>query len=478
MSHAGRTGAAYKWLKSGVAETSTYSSAPFPQVVLLPPLLRQVYISMALQPTRSQLRVLFGAHRFVHDPDTVVLDANLEAEPWSHTHLSDSSLQSPVITPLQSSFHHNRVNLRQGAGFLWSLLTFVMRRLYHLARAVVLFAIFVGACMLVCATKGSSSGMCNLTWVLPKLSNYESLHFVAPSMRNLWNVTNIPSLHSLTTPWHLPSIHTIDNWHLLPGINSLLSNTLLSNASLHALNDPHATTTQVFTPADLPSSVDFIPFDANVSVDPTTSPISAFEPEKTLNISPINSSIVHEGTSPTLRLRFDAKLYATLLGKPMRTPDMVLSDDTRPRSCWPMTGPTGHITLRLHNPTKVHNVTLTHGTAFSTTAPHMVLLWAILHDSTISATESSASGTDGLVAQHRDLLSQQLSSITSGSSFLYPAGQLLYDARAESRTQTFSLYPDFLSLNVAPNALVIQVLNNWGNPECTCVYHIGVYGAE
>ncbi|KAI0074530.1 hypothetical protein K474DRAFT_1520745 [Panus rudis PR-1116 ss-1] len=87
---------------------------------------------------------------------------------------------------------------------------------------------------------------------------------------------------------------------------------------------------------------------------------------KALNTIPMNMSVVHEGTSPTLRPRFDADVIARLLGTPRRTPEAVLSRDTRPGTCWPMLGSAGHITLRLRSPNTDNSSSLLHSGEIAT----------------------------------------------------------------------------------------------------------------
>ncbi|KAI0071506.1 hypothetical protein K474DRAFT_1679382 [Panus rudis PR-1116 ss-1] len=216
-----------------------------------------------------------------------------------------------------------------------------------------------------------------------------------------------------------------------------------------------------------------IPF-ALISSFPNSSAGLDSENSINLNITQIPVSVLHEGTSDTSHPRFDIKLILRLMGKIIPSPDMVLKCDLQPGSWWPMRGSSGHITLQFQAPAMVHSVTLSHGVHLSKTAPNLVLLWAVIRDNHNSTAGPHGSNTSQLVEQDASL-ADRLRPILDDGYILYPAGEIQYDTRSTSRTQPFSLYPSFLNLDLPTSALVIQIINNWGNQHFTCIYHIGVY---
>lgn len=118
-----------------------------------------------------------------------------------------------------------------------------------------------------------------------------------------------------------------------------------------------------------------------------------------------------------------------------------------PGKCWPMHGTSGSLTVTLSNSIRPTSVTIEHIPSENSTAPKRfrVLGWTIHCD----------------VNEPLRIHSKEV---------------LMYDIHAPEPVQTFEL--DWGWMVDTTNTVTLEVLDNWGNTEFTCMYGFGVHGKK
>jgi SUN domain-containing protein 1/2 len=169
-------------------------------------------------------------------------------------------------------------------------------------------------------------------------------------------------------------------------------------------------------------------------------------------------------------------------------PDTIIKKNTLPGSCWPMSGNSGQITLRLAYPLIVSSVTLEHVSSLlvpkgeRNSAPKKVRI--IGYPSCEKGDDCAAMGfdaRDGIeLAQLEfdvDGPSIQTFETTAAVGALPPkksvdSGSIGDDSGSCSATAASCSAPQPAEIS----GITVQVLANWGNPEYTCLYRFRVHG--
>lgn len=138
------------------------------------------------------------------------------------------------------------------------------------------------------------------------------------------------------------------------------------------------------------------------------------------------------------------------LGPSSNPPDMVLNPDTHVGNCWPMKGSQGSLAIFLSEPIFVQGVTVEHAgkelLVNGTSAPKDIIIY-------------------GLLNYKRGLFRDTFEKIR--------LGEARYDIHSNYTIQTS--YLEMLRVSMF-EAVLIQIEDNWGNPDYTCLYRVRIHG--
>ncbi|KAF1511387.1 SUN domain-containing protein 3, partial [Eudyptula minor] len=158
------------------------------------------------------------------------------------------------------------------------------------------------------------------------------------------------------------------------------------------------------------------------------------------------AAVIRSRTSPSFRnTKGKVFLYSLPVLDYVRSPDLLLEPENHPGNCWPFPGSQGHVFIKLSVPIIPRAVTMDHVSG------------ATFHRESISRAPKDFA-VYGMKEEHEEQ-----------GTFL---GQFTFLA-ALNPTQTFQLKEE---LSGFVNYLRLQVLSNWGHPDCTCLYRFRVHG--
>jgi len=181
------------------------------------------------------------------------------------------------------------------------------------------------------------------------------------------------------------------------------------------------------------------------------------------------------------------------------SPEQILFANTNPGSCWPMAGRHGQVTIRLPYPVEVDAITIDHVSSLlispdgsRDSAPKNI---RIMGYPPCEANECNGMGfdmSDGIelksVEYDLDGKTIQTFSLLENQQHLEEEEEGTPSMEDEeiggscsTETASCSAPPMDLNLNEAPTAEVVsgislQILDNWGNEDFTCVYRVRVHG--
>ncbi|KZS99573.1 uncharacterized protein LAESUDRAFT_765389 [Laetiporus sulphureus 93-53] len=188
-----------------------------------------------------------------------------------------------------------------------------------------------------------------------------------------------------------------------------------------------------------------------------------------------NIQVVDSLTSETYRIpeRLDVGLFQWILGLKVARPNpaaVVLRNALRFGECWPMDGPSGHLGLQLVQAMHIAKIIVRHVPLEMAedirTAPRMAILWGLSEEITVLPTEHPSRAT------HISTLPARLS-LANGTQML-PLAFINYDIHSSSYTQTFDT--DVRYQHKTFKLVVLEILDNWGVEDLTCLYRIHLVG--
>lgn len=153
-------------------------------------------------------------------------------------------------------------------------------------------------------------------------------------------------------------------------------------------------------------------------------------------------------------------------------PSVVMEKTFELGECWEFTGPSGHIGISFSGPIEIANVTIhqAHGIVSAkehARVPRDLVLWGQVD---ISANITNLSLENRTMD---DFLRTGIRGSRSGT--LWRLAEMQY--AQVSKAQTFKLSQAAENVDASFEAIIVEVLSNWGAPT-TCLYHISVHGVE
>jgi hypothetical protein len=147
-------------------------------------------------------------------------------------------------------------------------------------------------------------------------------------------------------------------------------------------------------------------------------------------------------------------------------------------ACWAMSGHNGYFGIALEIPINISHISIYHSLAHAEgipSAPRSMVLWGLAEGPDQVKALSSASN-QLFLPRKPSLFSQFLPKSPEPISWV-PLLHFQYDVHL-SDTQVFAVPKELMDLGVSYGVVVVEILNNWGSPSHSCLYHIGVYGAR
>ncbi|EIW77638.1 hypothetical protein CONPUDRAFT_75469 [Coniophora puteana RWD-64-598 SS2] len=149
---------------------------------------------------------------------------------------------------------------------------------------------------------------------------------------------------------------------------------------------------------------------------------------------------------------------------PSYPPETILAPNNPIGTCWRFNSASGQIAINLPEEIVISHISIAHAppspSTFLTLAPRTIVLWGLVD----VANEHYEGGTGPAFRGEAD-------SFVLLHTFQYD----IYSAQA---TQTFMLPEENRILGVGFRIVVIEVVDNWGDPSATCLYHVGVHGEK
>ncbi|KAI1782529.1 hypothetical protein LXA43DRAFT_905538 [Ganoderma leucocontextum] len=150
-------------------------------------------------------------------------------------------------------------------------------------------------------------------------------------------------------------------------------------------------------------------------------------------------------------------------------PEIVFIQEMAPKRCWPFPGTSGTLGIDLDHNVYPINVTIGHHFTHtpSGSAPRDIFVWGITDS---PATPQNV--TTFLVEhQSRSFPRHLIEHLSSGVPILL--GELRYDTQRSEPLQSMTLEE---TRGIVCNKVVIEVADNWGSEEYTCLYHVRIQG--
>ncbi|KAH9919952.1 hypothetical protein B0H21DRAFT_702028 [Amylocystis lapponica] len=174
----------------------------------------------------------------------------------------------------------------------------------------------------------------------------------------------------------------------------------------------------------------------------------------------------------TLPTTFYERIFARKRIVP-RPPSSALKRDVQPGNCWPMSGSSGYIGVKLSDPIVVTSVTIEHLPATLardiTTAPRSFVLWGLLDRSALPGPVLRASDD----VAHNSLPSSLIKHV-SHDFVLVVLAEFQYDIWDQQHVQTFQVQPHYPPVKM--DTAIFQIRENWGSDNFTCIYRLRVHG--
>ena len=168
-------------------------------------------------------------------------------------------------------------------------------------------------------------------------------------------------------------------------------------------------------------------------------------------------------------------------------PDVVLDEDLRPGRCWLVPTSPGQIGVTLSEKVVISAFTIDHVqkelVSSMQNAPCKLRVWGITR---------SQLPTGAIPLIDRDLrryiqvetergifnqsvLDERAPQVSRAGDFYVPLGVFEYSILGSQSIQTFGVLPSVLSMKLAFDEVVLEVLSNWGAKD-TCLYRFRVHG--
>ncbi|KZV61831.1 hypothetical protein PENSPDRAFT_546659, partial [Peniophora sp. CONT] len=187
--------------------------------------------------------------------------------------------------------------------------------------------------------------------------------------------------------------------------------------------------------------------------------------------------IIHDLTTPSLQdqtffsLIWDRDAGAYDLPWPGKGPLMAIHHETQPGHCWSFPGSSGHLGVSLAKRIFVEGVVIDHIPAHLTwdltPAPRRMEVWGLL-GSRADVQILTGSGLSGVAVR------RQRSRF--GDRVFLRLAHFEYDIHAPAAVQSFAVDSNIRALPISFDVVVLDVLDNWGNQNHTCLYRFRVHG--
>ncbi|KZV59327.1 hypothetical protein PENSPDRAFT_595679, partial [Peniophora sp. CONT] len=149
-------------------------------------------------------------------------------------------------------------------------------------------------------------------------------------------------------------------------------------------------------------------------------------------------------------------------------PAMAIHHETWPGYCWAFSGSSGRLGVYLARRIFMQSVTIEHLSASlawdRSDAPRRMELWGLLE-------------TPGVLAQADALIVQNRRTPSGDDFYLVRLAQFEYDLNYHSSIQTFPVDTAIQTLPVQFGTVILEIHDNWGLNDYTCVYRVRVHGS-
>lgn len=161
-------------------------------------------------------------------------------------------------------------------------------------------------------------------------------------------------------------------------------------------------------------------------------------------------------------------------------PSIVLQDGFGLSECWAFQGGSGTFGIALDKVINISHISIDHAPASYgadvTNAPRSMLLWGLAEGSTNA----------GILTKHSRRFvfpntppAFQLSLPKAAEPIGWaPLLHFQYDVKQDQHLQVFEIPLDIRSLGISCGIVVVQILDNWGSGESTCIYRVGIYSSS
>lgn len=182
--------------------------------------------------------------------------------------------------------------------------------------------------------------------------------------------------------------------------------------------------------------------------------------------------VIPAWTTPTLQLTsrswLSSLFHSPRFGNP---PEVALQPDLHNGNCWPFAGQAGQLAISLARTISIQEVAIEHipeHLSFDvSSAPMDMKLWGI-EEGPLPSTWPS------LKSEGRSDTNDP-PKLPRGTSSLLIA-HFRYDIAASNPIQVFPVLPDVDALQIHFKSVVLQIKNNWGNLDYTCLYGVHIHG--
>lgn len=205
-----------------------------------------------------------------------------------------------------------------------------------------------------------------------------------------------------------------------------------------------------------------------------------------LGFSNSGSSSLHDGEYPGRNFArhsngAGAQNIASLTSPSRSTgnhePTTVLQDTA---AYWCFEGRTGHFGMALEHVINISHISIGYQSTrplTPTNAPRSMVLWGLAEGKESVETVKRAVRSGSYPSYHNPAFQKTLQKITSAAAANWtPLIHFQYDFHLADQTQLFAIPSDVTDIGVSYGVVVLEIVDNWGSKEETCIQQIGVYG--
>ncbi|KAK0450224.1 hypothetical protein EV421DRAFT_2051445 [Armillaria borealis] len=201
--------------------------------------------------------------------------------------------------------------------------------------------------------------------------------------------------------------------------------------------------------------------------------------------------IIPSLTSSTFELRphnWRGKVYGTITGDGYaigRPPITALHHESHNGHCWPFAGSSGQLGVALSAPAYIKEITIDHvakEVAFDMrNAPRRMEVWGMVEGkdniAKVNEWKAEKARLRAEALERGETVEEEEYPKTLPKSPMYVRiAAFDYNIHAPDPVQTFPVPDEIQDLGVDFGIVVLQILNNWGRDEFTCLYRFRVHG--